>query len=341
MGSKFNTAADTKLREKLCVTYNENPDVVTSGSLMLDLALRKGGIPRGCIIDLFGEEGLGKTTLTLSLMAERIKNKEHCAYIDAEHRLNPDLVKILIPNKEYFHVYLPIDGDAALALLDKFVREDQFSMIAVDSMAAIVPSEMMEEDANPNRPGLAAKRITQAIQRIMTPVANNGQIVILINQMRDNLSFFAKPGSKKSTSINALKFFASIRMQMSSEGLIRESDEVLGHNLKIGIIKNSFAHPFGKAPLTIMFGKGIDRTRDVVDCGVMTGTIVKTGGWFSYVDDSKKEPVEIKAHGEEELMEKLAPIMGKVHDKMHAAMKTIKELKELPDVQPAAQSRAE
>jgi recombination protein RecA len=324
--SKFNSALDNKLREKYTISFDDNPEVVTSGSLMLDFALRKGGIPRGCIIDLFGEEGLGKTTLTLALMAERIKVGEHCAYIDAEHRLNPDLVRIMIPNRDFFHVYPPTDGDAALALLETFVKNNEFKMIAVDSMAAIVPTEMLEEDANPNRPGLIANRITQALRKIMKPVRENGQIVVLINQMRDNMSFFARPGSKKATTINALKFFSSIRMQMKSEALIKNGDEVLGHKLNIDIIKNSFAKPFGKSTMTIVFGEGVDKARDLVDCGVLTGAIVKSGGWFSYMDDSKKgEPVEIKAHGEQELLEKLTPIMDRVLAKVHATMNPTKE----------------
>jgi len=241
----------------------------------------------------------------------------------------------LIPTgREFFHEFQPKDGDAALALLDSFVKMNEFKMIAVDSMAAIVPSEMLEEDANPNRPGLAAARITQSLKRIMGPVVENEQIIVLINQMRDNMSFFARPGGKKATSINALKFFASIRIQMKSEGLIRSGDEVLGHKLSIDVVKNSFSQPFGKAPMTLMFGKGFDRDRDLIDCGVMTGAIVKNGGWFSYMDDSKKgEAVEIKAHGEEEMVAKLMPIIAKVNDKIHEAMKPKKEE---TDVRPTA-----
>lgn len=337
--SKFNVAEDKRIREKYTISFDDNPEVVASGSLMLDFALRKGGIPRGSVVDLFGEEGLGKTTLTLSLMAERIKNNEHCAYIDAEHRLNPDLVKILIPNREYFHVYPPTDGDAALALLETFVKNNQFRMIAVDSMAAIVPVEMLEEDANPNRPGLIANRITQTLRKIMKPVKENGQIVVLINQMRDNMSFFARPGSKKPTTINALKFFSSIRLQMNNEEFIKEGDEVLGHRVMIKVMKNTFASPFGKAPMTIVFGKGFDRVRDLVDCGVLTGVIAKNGGWFSYADDGKKgEVVEIKAHGEDELVEKLAPVMSKVVAKIHAAMLIAKEQSNDPIPEPARAS---
>ena len=327
--SKFENAIST-LREKHEIERTGEPEIVTTGSLMLDFALRKGGIPRGCIVDLFGEESLGKTTLTISIMSERVKNKEHCAYIDVEHRINHDLVNLLIPDefKEYWHEFQPKDGDSALALLESFVKMNEFRMIAVDSMAAIVPCEMLEEDANPNRPGLAASRITQALKRIMGPVYGNEQIVILINQMRDNMSFFAKPGGKKSTTINALKFFSSIRMQISNEGLVREGDESSGQKVMLSIVKNSFAKPHGKAPMTIMFGHGIDKTRDLVDCGIMTGVVMKNGGWLSYKGaNDQGEPMEVKAHGEDELMEKLAPAMNKIGQDIHLAMKLLTQLK--------------
>jgi len=326
--SKGFTNSLEKLREQYeNKQRTEGPkEVVSSGILALDRALRKGGIPRGCIVDLFGDETLGKTTIALTMMAARIRNGERCAYIDAEHKLNPDLVNIVIPNKELFHSFRPKDGDAALALLESFVKMNEFKMVAVDSMAAIVPSEMLEEDANPNRPGLAANRITTALKRILTPVDDNDMIVITINQMRANMSFFARGSGKVPTSINALKFLASIRIQLNSEGLIRENDEAIGQKVGVGVIKNNFAAPFGKASLTIIYGKGIDANRDLVDCGVALDVIQKNGGWFSYMDEGKKgDPIEIKAHGEAELLEKLTPIMDKVRAKIHASMQFKKE----------------
>jgi len=320
------------LREKAELKQTGKEEVVSTGSLMLDMALHKGcksdrpiGIPRGCVVDLFGDEGLGKTTLTLYMMAERIRNKEHCVYLDVEHRINPDLLDIMIPDKNYFTIFQPKDGDAALSLLESVVKMKDVRMLAVDSMAAIVPSEMFEEDAG-NYVGLAARKITNTIKKILPSVYENRTIVVLINQMRANLSFTFRGSDKKSTSHWALKFLASIRLQMTSDGVIRVSDDVLGQKVVVTAVKNSFAAPYGKAPMSIIFGKGIDRVRDLIDCGILSGVIEKNGGWFAYRDEGKKgEVAEIKAHGEEELVQKLTPILPKVMARIQKALQSVKE----------------
>jgi recombination protein RecA len=288
---------------------------------MLDWALRKGGIPRGCLIDLFGDEGLGKTTLTLSVMAERIRCKEYCAYIDIEHRINPDLVDLIIPDKNYFKIFQPKDGDAALLLLESIAKMGEFKMIGMDSMAALVPAELLEEDAT-DPIALTARKVTKSIKKILGPIYENGTIVFLINQMRANLSFFR--GGKVSTSINALKFLASIRLQMSSEGMEREGDSPVGQKVVITVVKNSFATPYGKAPITIVFGKGIDKTRDLLECGKLVDIIVQNGGWFTYQDKDGDKVNEIRAHGEADLVRQLTPIMPRVMEKIHAAMQLYK-----------------
>ena len=326
MGSTDKTRAKimAELREKY-----EHPktaeirfEAISSGNLMLDWAIGRGGIPRGTAIDLFGLPSLGKTTMVLSIIGERTKFEERCAFIDVEHRLDQTLIDTMIPNQKMFEVFQPKDGDSALALLKSLVALPEFSMVAVDSMSVIVPSEMAEEDANPDRPGLAAKRITQAMNLLKDPIYQNRTIVFLLHQMRANMSFFSKNPSVPTTNYST-QHLTSLRLAIKRDGIseIKDGDNIIGQRVKIEVVKNTFASPGKVAPITIMYGKGLDKVRDLIDCGIITGVIQKAIGWYTYIDDSdKKAPVEIKAHGEDELVKKLMPIMPKVYGRIHEAM---------------------
>ena len=309
-----------KLREKYCI---KRPpwEAIGSGTLMLDWATRQSGIPRGCLVDLFGEEGLGKTTLALTLISERIKFGERCAFIDVEHKNNPALIKLLIPDQELLgEPYEPTDGDAALSLLGDLVGNPKIRMVVFDSLAAVVPIEAYDEDANPDRPGLKARRITQALDKIMLPLVKNGCIVIFINQMRDKMSFVGRPG-KVPTGGNAIKYYASLRMHMTRKAPIRDGDMLVGHQVEVKIVKNNFAAQDLVAPMSIIYGEGIDKVRDLIECGVMLGVIKKDVGWYSFEDvDEKGKKTEYKGQGQDTIIEKLTPIMTRVYERIREAM---------------------
>jgi len=327
----------SKLREKYEVQTKEpiKAETVSSGNLMLDWAIGSGGIPRGCSVDLFGLPSLGKTTMVLSIMGERTKFGERCAFIDVEHRLTQSLIDTLIPNQKMFEVIQPKDGDSALALLKELIAEPEFRVVTVDSMSVIVPSEMTEEGANPDRPGLAAKRITQTLSQSLTPVYANRTIVFLLHQMRANMSFFSKNPSVP-TSNYSTQHLTSLRLAITSNhkdgpSEIKDGDNIIGQRVKITVVKNTFGPPGKIAPITIMYGKGLDKVRDLIDCGIITDVIQKTAGWYTYTDKSdKKVPIEIKAHGEDELVKKLMPIMPKVYERIRESMKKLNTVTETP-----------
>lgn len=292
---------------------------VSSGNLMVDWAIGEG-LPRGSIFDLFGVESLGKTTMILSLMGERTKFGEKCVFIDVEHRINPKLVDIVVPNKENLEIFRPKDGNSTFALIEKLVLDHpEVRMIGVDSIAAIVPNEMFEEDFNPNRTGILANRTQLTLRKIMKAVQTNGTIVFLVNQMRANLQSWR--GGLTPTGGNAIKFLASVRMYMQPDSPIMDGETKIGHKVKVTMQKNSWGYPGRTAPLTIIYGKGIDKVRDLIDCGVLTGVITKSVGWYTYEETNKKgEKNMIRAHGEKELIEKLTPIMPKVYEQIREAM---------------------
>lgn len=309
--------------EKDLAGYHEKYDMkrgpaefVSSGILSLDCATRVG-IPRGCIIDLYGEEGLGKTTLSLSIVGERVKHGERCAYIDVEHRLSPKLVSLLIPDPSLMEIFHPLDGDAALACMERLAHHPEIRMIVMDSLAAIVPGELLEEDASPDGPiALTARRIASSIKKVMTPLVSNNCVLIAINQIRMKPMSMGDP--RIPTGGKALKFFASLRMNMLKDSFIKDGDVVSGQRVNVIMEKNSFAAPFGKATLNIVYGRGVDKDRDMVDCGIQTGVIVKSSSWLSYKDEAAG--IDIKAHGERDLVEKIAPHMETVREKISAAL---------------------
>lgn len=306
-----------ELRDKYAVVRPDKFEVVSSGCLAIDWATGKGGIPRATVVDLFGDESLGKTTLVLSMIAERLRAGEPCAYVDVEHRLTPDLVEQIIPNKENFEVFYPKDGDAALAIAEK-VMSLGFRFVAIDSLAAIVPAEMLDEEFNPNRTGLAAARKTQFLNRVRAKITENGIILLCVNQMRANMMQSGYGPTKVPTGGWAIKFAASLRMLMASDGPIREGDTLVGHKLKIAMVKNTFAHPGKVALLSLLYGVGIDQTRDLIEAGTATGVITQSAGWYTYEDEDHKA---IRMHGADALIEALAPNMVKVQTRIREAMK--------------------
>ena len=259
----------------------ENLPVISTGSLSLDLALGVGGLPRGRIIEIYGPESSGKTTLTLHIIAEAQKAGGTCAFIDAEHALDTEYAKKLGVNLDKLLVSQPDNGEQALEITDQLVRSGALDVLVVDSVAALTPRAEIEGDMGDSHVGLHARLMSQALRKLTGSVSKSNTIVIFINQIRMKIGvMFGNP--ETTTGGNALKFYASVRMDIRRTGAIKDKEEVVGNTTKVKVVKNKVAPPFREALFDIMYGEGISRTGEVVDLGVARGVIEKAGAWFSY-----------------------------------------------------------
>jgi recombination protein RecA len=259
----------------------ENLPVISTGSLSLDLALGVGGLPRGRIIEIYGPESSGKTTLTLHIIAEAQKTGGTCAFIDAEHALDTEYAKKLGVNLDKLLVSQPDNGEQALEITDQLVRSGALDVLVVDSVAALTPRAEIEGDMGDSHVGLHARLMSQALRKLTGSVSKSNTIVIFINQIRMKIGvMFGNP--ETTTGGNALKFYASVRMDIRRTGAIKDKEEVVGNTTKVKVVKNKVAPPFREALFDIMYGEGISRTGEVVDLGVARGVIEKAGAWFSY-----------------------------------------------------------
>lgn len=312
-------------------------ELVSSGILTVDLATQRGGLPRGEIIDFYGNPALGKTTCALTMCAERMRQGEQCVYIDVEHRLFSGLRDLVIgPDKSLFKQLEPATGDAALRQLEKACAIPGVRMVVFDSLAALV----MEAQMDPENKvlGLSARETTLTIKRILSSIYKYGTIVIIINQIRDNpMPKYGQP-STTVTGGRALKFFASLRMNIHKAGLEKEGNEVVGQRVRIELEKNSFDKPFGEARPVLMYGIGIDRDRDIMETAKSLGMIEQKASWLSYTDQDG----EIRGHGEKELLLKLNEKLPAIQASIHVKIREQKE-KELaaPTVQEAQSPEAQ
>jgi recombination protein RecA len=260
-----------------------------------------GGFARGQIIDFYGDEALGKTTVALRMAAERTVNKEKCLFIDVEHRLTSALKKIMIPNwEQYFKVIEAPTGDSALRTLEKAVRTPEFRMIIMDSLAAIITEDEMDPDGSP---GIAktAREIGKSIKRLMTPVSKYGSIVVLINQIRMNPMPSYGQNPRTVTGGKAPKYFSSLRLGIYKDQPVKDGDVLVGQKLRIKVEKNLWGAPEGIAYATLLFGYGIDLASDFVETSKKLGLIQSSGPWMTWNDGKQ----EIKGHGEKDLLEKI------------------------------------
>ena len=256
-------------------------EVVSTGSLSLDMALGIGGVPKGRIIEIYGPESSGKTTLTLHVVAEAQKAGGTCAFVDAEHALDAGYAKKLGVQMEDLLISQPDSGEQALEIVDTLVRSGAVDVIVVDSVAALTPRAELEGDMGDTHVGLQARLMSQALRKLTSTVSRSDCTVIFINQIRMKIGvMFGNP--ETTTGGNALKFYSSVRMDIRRTGAIKDKDEVVGNTTRVKVVKNKMAPPFREALFDIMYGEGISRTGEVVDLGVKEGVIEKAGAWFSY-----------------------------------------------------------
>ena len=261
----------------------EKIDVIPTGSIALNHALGVGGYPRGRIIEIYGPESSGKTTLTIHAIAEAQKAGGIAAFIDAEHAFDPTYASKLGVNLEELWISQPDNGEQALAIADQLISSAAVDLVVIDSVAALTPKAEIEGDMGDNKVGLQARLMSQALRKLTATISRTKTCCIFINQLREKIGvMFGNP--ETTTGGNALKFYASVRLDIRKTASIKDGDEVLGNQVRVKVVKNKVAPPFRKAEFEISFGEGISRTGELVDLGVQYDIIKKSGSWFSYND---------------------------------------------------------
>ena len=262
---------------------NTNIDIeaISTGSLGTDIALGIGGLPKGRIIEIYGPESSGKTTFALSVVAQAQKKGGTCAFIDAEHALDPSYAKKIGVDIENLLVSQPDSGEQALEIADTLVRSGAIDVLVVDSVAALVPKAELEGEMGDSHMGLQARLMSQALRKLTSTVSRSNTLIIFINQIRMKIGvMFGNP--ETTTGGNALKFYASVRLDIRRIGSIKDKDEVIGSQTRVKIVKNKVAPPFKTVDFDIMYGEGISKTGELIDLGVKAGLVEKSGAWFSY-----------------------------------------------------------
>ena len=256
-------------------------DVVSTGSLGLDLALGVGGLPRGRVVEIYGPESSGKTTLTLEVVAQAQRNGGTAAFIDAEHALDPQYAEKIGVDVDELLVSQPDTGEQALEIADMIVRSGAVDVVVIDSVAALTPKAELEGEMGDSHVGLHARLMSQALRKLTANIKRSNTLVVFINQIRMKIGvMFGSP--ETTTGGNALKFYASVRLDIRRIGAIKKRDEVIGNETRIKVVKNKIAPPFKKVEFDILYGEGISREGELIDLGVKHGLVEKSGAWYSY-----------------------------------------------------------
>ncbi len=259
-------------------------EATSTGSLGLDIALGIGGLPKGRIVEIYGPESSGKTTLTLHVVAEEQKKGGVCAFVDAEHALDPQYARKLGVNLDELLISQPDTGEQALEIVDTLVRSGAVSLVVVDSVAALTPKAELEGDMGDMQMGSQARLMSQAMRKLTASIGRSNCMVIFINQIRMKIGvMFGNP--ETTTGGNALKFYSSVRLDIRRVGSIKDRDEVVGNTTRVKVVKNKVAPPFKQVEFDIMYGEGISKTGELIDLGVKAGVVEKSGAWYSYGDE--------------------------------------------------------